>query len=1061
MTFRKSLPAILITFAVFVLLLIPRAQAQVSSTGAITGRVADPSNAVVPSANVTLRNDNTGEVRTTTTNAVGLYNFPLLPPGTYTLSVKKEGFQAATVNNIIVLVNTSTRSDVTLQLGLTSQSITVQAATMQVNTESPTLGIVIGPRPITELPLNGRDFMQLATLSAGVNPPAVQNGQSTTQSLSGGRPTLTVSVSGSREISPDFLFDGVPSKQDFYGAVGIEPPVDSIAEFKIQRGYFSPQYGLPAVINVVTKSGTNSFHGAAWEFFRNTTLNARNFFDVNRLPYHQNQYGANLGGPILRNKLLFFIDYEGFQVGQTNTAQGIEPTAAMLSGDFGGLAPVLDPSTYNPTTGQEQPFAGNVIPQSEISPFASKYERFIPLPNVPSAAPGAINYIANTQHLQKDNKFDVRTDFLKSEKDTIFGRFSFLNSGEEDTSIYPGGGGISPMHSRNAVLGWTHTFSPTLVNDFRMGLDRVFLFSATPINASSSPDWPTAFGLTNLNQIPACNGVPAVGISGFATYGFAFSNCIITGNTNKLFLDNVSYTHGRHNLTVGGQLIRINFRDIGSFTQNGNLNFTGQYTGDPVADFLLGAPANVSGEKPTSPTYRNGWWPDLYVNDDFHATRRLTLNLGLRWQYSEPLVEKYNNEFALNFTTGQEQRAGTDGVPRGVLTPQWADFAPRIGFAYSPRESWVIRSSYGIFFDRLPGNEWIWSSIGPPFLVGFSESGDPHVPTISIPGLFPAFTPNLQGASLFDLAGLNRKDPELMQWTYSVQHTLPGNILATVAYVGSKGTYLSKRVDANLDPSPPAPGDTRSVQQRRPFPQWSFILTDEGRANSEYNSLQVSVERQFSHGITFLTGYTWAHSDDNDSYDGKATRNYRPGDMDHGPSIFDIRQRFTASLSYPLPLGRNTAGLLKQAMGGWQIQSIVSLQTGLPFQVTTAADFSNTGAFWIPRPNRICDGNLAASQQTRLHWFNTSCFVNPPLNTYGNAGIGYLRTDGLTDVDLAILKDFPITEHTRLQFRAESFNTLNSVNFNQPGSTVGTPLFGVVTSAGSPRIIQFALKLIF
>ena len=1038
------------------------------TTGTISGTVTDPSGAPVPDVVLKLENAATGEARNGASGATGNYTFALVPPGTYRLNASKSGFGTVVVREIVVQVNSAVSTDITLGIAQISQEVTVMASPVEVDRQSASLGEVVQARQIVELPLNGRDFLQLATLSAGVNPPATQNGESTTQSLSGGRPSLTVSVSGSREISPEFLFDGIPSKQFFYGAVGIEPPVDSIAEFKIQRGYFSPEFGAPAAINVASKSGANAIHGAAWEFFRNDVLDARNFFDTSKPPYRQNQYGANAGGPVIKNKLFWFGDYEGFKVRQSGTAFNTVPTAAMLQGDFSGQPTIYDPQTYNAATNSRQPFPNNQIPADRISPFASTYNQFIPAPNsAPVASLGGANQFGQTQHILNDSKFDVRVDYSRSTTDTLMGRFSYLNSDESDGSILPYAGTISPLHSRNAVAGWTHVFSATLVNDFRVGLDRAFLNSATPQGAEANPDWPTKVGLQNLNQIKECNGVPAVGLSGYSTFGFAFANCIISGNTNKVVSDDLSYTHGRHTLTMGARLIRVNWRIIGSFTQNGSLNFTGQFTGDPsisaagnsAADYLLGAPANVSGEKPSQPTYRNAWWPNIYVNDNFQVTKNLTINVGVRWQFTPPPGEKYDNLFSFNFANGQLIRCGTSGIPGGCLSSHYLDFAPRVGIAYSPAKNWAIRTSYGTFFDRLPGNEWVWNSIGPPFLVGYSASSDPNVPTISIPTLFPAFSPDLQGSSLFDL--VDRKDPYLQQWTMSVQHTLPASIFLEAAYVGSKGTHLSKRVDANLDPAPPAPGDTRSVQDRRPYPQWGFILSDQGRASSEYEALQLTARKQYSYGLTFLFGYTWAKSLDNDSYDGKATRNYRPGDMDKGPSIFDLRQRFVGSVVYDLPIGKGMTGMSKRLIAGWQLNAILTLQSGLPFQVTTPDDPSNTGAFWIPRPNRVCDGNLPVSQRNPGQWFNTSCFTEPALNTYGNAGVGYLQTDGTKGLDFAIVKNFALVRESAIQFRAEGFNALNNVNFGRPGGTLGTPSFGQVLSAGDSRVIQFGLKLLW
>jgi len=1075
---RKLFSIMRLVFVIAVGLLcaqsIQRLDAQ-TTLGSILGTVTDPAGATVPDVTLKLQNLATGETRTGATGPTGDYIFALIPPATYTLTATRSGFATVVVENLILDVNQTLRHDITLALGLVSQQINVQANPVQVNSENAALGSVIESSDIVQLPLNGRDFMQLATLSAGVSPPATQNGMSVANLWDAGRSAMTIAVSGSREQAPDFLFDGIPSKEFFFGMVGIEPPVDSIAEFKIQQGYFSPEFGLPAAVNVVFKSGTNTVHGGAWEFFRNDVLDARNFFDINRLPYRQNQFGANVGGPAIKNKLFWFGDYEGYREIQTSTSYAIVPTPAQLAGDFSGLPTIYDPSTWNPATQTRQPFKNNQI--TSISSFAKVYDQFIPPPNsAPIAALGNANLVGPTRYILDDTKYDIRVDLTPSQKDAIFSRFSLWNSGQETGAIFPYGATTTPMRTRNAALGWTHVFSPTLVSNFRAGLDRVWYDGLGPEGATTYPDWPTKLGLTNLNAIPVCNSVPAVGLSLYSTFGYSNANCIVATNTDKVFSEAISYTRGRHTLSMGGEAIRINWNMIAAYLMNGSFTFTGQFTGNPAtkapgdatADYLLGDPAGVGSEGIKSPTYRTTWWPDLYINDDFKVTKKLTLNLGLRWQLTPPPPEKNNNVYALNFMTGAEVQCGTNGVPRGCISTHYADFAPRIGIAYALAKNWAVRVSGGTFYDRLPGNEWAWNSNGPPFANSYSATSDFYTPTISIPGLFPTYSPNVPGASQFDL--VDRKDPYVEQWTVSIEHTLPGRIFTEVAYVGSKGTHLSKRLDANLDPSPPALTDTRSVQERRPFPQWSFILTDQGRASSEYDGLQITVRKEYGHGLTFLSGYTWSKSLDNDSYDQRPSRNYRPGDMDKGRSVYDLRNRLTASAVWDLPFGNGLTGLGKRVAQGWQINGILTLQGGLPFQVATSDDPSNTGSFWLPRPNRICNGNLPVSQRIPSHWFNVGCFVEPAFDTYGNAGVGYLDTDGTKDVDFSVVRNFVIHENLRLQFRAEAFNLLNSVNFGQPGAGFAagsgaagqvSSVYGVVSSAGAPREIQFALKLMW
>lgn len=1044
---------ILLIAASIVTVAIGRVSAQ--TTGSISGVVHDPTTLALPDAKLQLRNVSTGAIRNNSTDAAGSYSFALVLPGTYELTVEKSGFSTLLIKDILVQVNSAVREDCALQLSGTTQQVTVTANPVAVNEETATLGEVINSSEITSLPLNGRDFLQLGTLTAGTYTPAPS---SIAEALSGGRSGMTLSVSGSREVSSEFLLDGISSKLDVYGSLGVEPSVDAIAEFKIQEGYFSPQFGLPAVVNVVMKSGTNRFQGAAWEFLRNDVLDARNFFDTSRQPYRQNQFGADIGGPVLKDKLFFFGDYEGLRIRESFTQFARVPTAAELQGDFSG-----DPTIIDPSTGM--PYSGNKIPSSEIVSFAQKFNQFIPAPNsTPVAALGGANFFGTRQHIQNDNKYDGRIDFTKSAKDTFFGRFSIYDSGEDDTSILPGQGESTPKYARNFVLAWTHVFGSNVVNSFRAGLDRAFQNVDTADDANS-PNWANVVGLSNLNQIPACNAVPSVTLATYQIFGFSFGNCIIYGNTNKVFLDSLALVHGRHNITIGGQLTRENLRDIGAFNQNGSFQFTGQYTGNSAADYLIGSPFFVSGSAPQSPLYLLSWEPNVYANDDLHLTRNLTVNLGLRWEFVKPPIEKNNHAGYLDFQTGQILYAGQDGVSRGVLYPNYADFAPRFGFAYAPFDNWVIRGSYGIFWDAMPGGEKAWIGVGlPEFTASYAAVGGTTVSGINVSTLFPTVTPSPQGgpgSTIFILAGdRHRSDAYLQQWTLDMQHVLRGNTFLQAAYVGTRGTHLSTRLDPNQALTPPPPGDNTPLSQRIPFPHFGLILDNEASGNSYYHSLQLTARRQMSRGLAFLSAYTYSSSVATDGTWGSFL--YRPNLLQRGRDPDNPRHRFVTSFNYNLPFGTHASGFARQAIGGWSANGILTLQSGFPFSVGTITDQSNTGVVLAPpEPNRTCNGNLSGGARSRLRWFDTNCFVLPPYDSFGNAGINYLYGPGTRNLDFAIFKSFPVYESQQLEFRAEFFNAFNFTNFGNPGATLGTPTFGVIGSAGPPREIQFGLKYLF
>jgi len=1039
------------------------------STGSLVVAVSDSSGAAIPDVRLQLTNEATGLSRAAPSSREGTYTFDVLPPGVYTLRAERGGFSTVVIAGISVRVDTVSHQDVNLKVASAQEQVNVQAQTAQVIVDSASLGEVVGTQTITDLPLNGRDFLQLATLTAGVSPPVKPVGginpfQSVAQGFSALRPTLVVSVSGVRESSEDFLIDGVPSRNQFYGAVSLQPPVDSIAEFKIQRGYFSPEFGQPAVVNVVTKSGGNALHGTLWEFFRNDVLDARSFFDQQKLPWRQNQFGANIGGHLIHDKLFWFADYEGTRERQFRQQFATVPTAAERAGDFTGMATIYDPATYNPGTGTKQPFPNNIIPSNRISTFSTLYDRFLPMPNSPTlAAEGNANLVGQITETLNADKWSVKLDYVASQKDSMFGRFSFQNSGDIITSLFPTQGQTSPLDSRNAALGWTHVFSPNLVNQFRAGMDISSQAQGGPLPEANAQDWPTYLGLKNLNKIPVCNAAPSVSILGFTTGGVANGNCIIPSSVIKLFSDNLSLIRARHNLTLGGVFTRQYFRDISSLGALGSFSFTGAYTGTGFADYLLGNPFVAIGAQPASPVYLLGYEAEVYANDDFKITRKLTLNYGVRWQLSPPMLEKYNHLGVFDPATGDIRVAGQDGNSRRLLTTFYHDFAPRVGFAYAPVENWSIRSSYGIFYDRPPGNDLVWNSIKWPFQNSSAFVGDPNVPSINISTLFPVNPPGqpaATGTSLFNYAD-RKGDPYLQQWTLSIQHSLPGAVLLEAAYVGSRGNRLSKRMDDNVAPLP-QPGDTRPVQERRPYPQWSFILDDKGVGISKYNGLQLTLRKNYSHGLTVLGGYTWSRSMDTDSFDSRASRNYYAAYNDYGRSTFDLRNRLTASISYDLPSGAHWSPVTKRLFGGWQAAGIVTLQSGIPLMPLEPFDQSNTGVTvgWA-RPNQICNGNLPPSQRKPSEWFNTSCFVQAAPNTYGDAGTNFLDGPGYSDYDLSAIKNFKVRERAEIQFRAEFFNALNHPNFGVPGYERGLPGFGQITSAYPGRNIQFALKVAF
>ncbi len=573
----------------------------------LLGTVADASGAAVVGASVQLVNEGTNELRKAVSDSEGGYHFTQLPVGVYTLTVESPGFQKVTVTGIALKVDDRRREDVSLSVGEVTQEVTVAAAAAAVNSTNATIGEVITQKPIVDLPLNGRNFLQLAQLTPGTIPPVLQNGEDTTSSFNGNRSNLSVGISGTRQVSGAYLFDGVLGREEFYGAVAIQPVLEGIAEFKIMRGYFAPEFGSPAIVSVVSKSGTNNWHGAVWEFLRNDRLDARNTFDMvtRKPPFRQNQFGGSIDGPIIKDKLFLHFDHEQLRVRQSFSQNLLVPTSAMLAGDFRGFNPIYDPATANASK-IKQPFPNNIVPADRIGAFAQKYNEFLLTssisPRDPNVVRTGINYFGSQRVITDEIKFGGRIDYLLSAKDRVFGRMTYDETDQTNLSPQRGSARIFPLHSRNAVLSWSRVVSANTVNDLRVGFDRAFIHAGGPV-PGENPNWPAFFGLKNIATSPRCSGVPIVRLQEYGAWGFPSGSCINSTNQNLFVFDNASLVKGRHTITFGGELERVNLRHEVAFGPQGDFTFTGQFseaydganrvanTGNAVTDYLLGWPS--------------------------------------------------------------------------------------------------------------------------------------------------------------------------------------------------------------------------------------------------------------------------------------------------------------------------------------------------------------------------------------------------------------------------------------------------------------------------------------
>jgi hypothetical protein len=1045
--------------SMFLLMIVPMSNCLAqTSTGQIVGHVADVNGAVLPDVNVSATNTATGFLRTTLTNNIGAYTLTGLPPGSYDISAEKSGFDKNVITGIVLKIDQELDQTIVLKVGQVSQQVTVQAQALQLDVNNPSLGQVITTRQVLELPLDGRGFLQLAGLAVGTTDPG--NGQGDSQTGFAKRQNVLISVSGQREQTSDIRIDGIPSKDMIYGPIGLQLSIDAIGEFNVQEGYGPPDQGVAGRVNTVTKSGTNSFHGSAFEFLRNDVLDARTYFErTTKLPFHQNQFGGSAGGPILKDKLLIFGDYEGLRIRQPTPGLGTVPPPAEVNGDFSSVTtPIIDPSTG-------LPFPGNIIPTTRISNFAAKYSALIPPPNTT----GSVNRIVSLASDRNDDQGTLRVDYNPSANDSIFGRYTRGASSILSGGFAPDSDINSPLNADNVAAAWTHIFSPSLLNSFKVGLNRVifnpFLPETPPAGLTS-----TDLGFTNITSLSGCAAAPSVSLTGYSGFG-STTLCIILLTNNYHWIDSLSWDKGHHRANFGFELIHIFSRQSVGVNAPGKLSFTGQFTGNSVADYLLGIPFSASAQNFSRKPDTTGLWPAIYASDEYQLSPRLTLTYGLRWEYFQPLASKDHSlaSFYPDVPGGgwlYEPGSGLGNIgtigPKGLLHPDYENFAPRVGVAYKATDKLSVRSSYGIFYQTPPGNQYEFQDSGPPFVQSSALVSNSLKPTLFIDagGFFPTQPPPYSGANVSGFGyDSHARTAYLQAWTLSLQQQLSGNFMLEEAYIGSKGTHLDKRDDINRSTTPPPPGFNGNLQTFRPYPNFNSMLFIHNNSPSNYNALGIKLNGRLKQ-LALLASYTWSRSMDGDSYDNKSCRCYIFGQTDYARSQFDQRQRLSVSLVYQIPRVPIDNSLAKAVLNNWEVTGITTLGSGFPFSVNTSVDYSNRpSVYGWNEAALLCNGNLSPGQRKPLEWFNKSCFGKPALNTLGNSGFNNLDGPGLINQDLGVFRNFKIHESLTFQFRSEFFDVFNHPAFEFPDHTLEDSTFGQVLASLPGRQIQFAAKL--
>ena len=1044
--------------AVFVLsglaLLPAPAAAQQADNAVIVGTVVDESGAPVPGAPVVVTHVATGVSTSVVTNHLGQYRTPPLRIGGYDISVELEGFQRFVHTSVVLSIGDVRNVDVVLKVGALTDTVTVKADASPLNTSDSTVGTVITNREIRALPLNGRDYLQLASLSAGTGAQASQG----------------VVIGGQSGTAAAFLLDGHDNnnQQITTGHSGqkevVKPSVDAIEEFKVVTNGYAAEFGRSSsgVISVSLKSGTNTLHGSAFEYARDDRFDEKDYFASTKADYNRHQYGGSLGGPVLHNRTFFFGDVERTRIRRETATVSTLPTDAARQGIF--TRTIVDPLT-------RQPFPGNVIPADRVDPASARILGYVPAAQTAAAVD---NFVYNSPSDQDDTKWDVRLDHTISPSQSVYLRASTQRNDIAATSPLPrdaagnfvsGGGGELSDH-RSVVFVHNRVWSPTIISSARVGWNRITWDETVP-------DQPLrGLGLPGVDSTQP--GFSQIAITGYRSLGVSNVPNADDSTTAQISAD-LTWSHGAHTVKTGVQAYRLSIDFLSSQRSSGIFNFNGQYTGDAFADFLLGYASSSSLSKWATLNY-DAPYTHLFAQDDWRVSRRLTLNLGLRYEIDLPPVDEH--DAIANFDLDTDPAAprivlaGEEGDDRRGRSLQGINrrlVAPRGGFAYSlPGDKTVVRGGVGLFYGNMITVGGMSSlEINPPNHLRIARTTDRTVPSIFLSQGFGENPLVASNARDVNLVSWDRSDrwPTATQWNLNVQRELPARFVVEVGIQGNDLENNWRSIDGN--PAPPGPGNinSRRLYRTAAIPGTSDVVTlaNVTRIQKDgwfrYRALQTKLEKRFGHGLSALAAYAWSR-----------TRALEGGYQDFtnqaaeaGPASTDRTHHFVASGVYELPFGRDRRfgsqwrGWADAVLGGWSVSPILTLTSGAPLDLSVNGNPSNSNG--TDRPNVVGDWRL--DEPTAERWFDTSAFVANAPYTFGDAPKNLLRGPGYANLDIVIRKAFRLSQRVTADLRFESFNAANRVNFGNPNTQLGNPSFGRISSAGSPRNNQIAVRLQF
>lgn len=1089
-------------------------------TGAITGSVTDPSGSIIPNAKVTATNQGTNISSETQTNESGFYNLPFLPIGDYSLTISVSGFKKSTLGPFKLEVNQIARVDVKMEVGDTTQTVEVKDIAPILQTESTATGDSLSASKLTALPLNGRNFASLTLLIPGAisTSPNAMNTSGRFQG-SGSRPQ----VNGNREQTNNFLLDGIDVNDSIDNRIGYQPSVDALEEVKVITGNGGAEFGNVggAIVNMSIKSGTNQYHGNVFEFLRNDKLDSNGFFRNKslspRAPFKRNIFGGTFGGPIKRDKAFFFMDYEGTMQRSSGASTASVAKAAWRTGDLSDWLKLSTPQIVrDPTTGatlaERTPFANNQIPASRITnPVAKKLfsdALYYPLPN--QAGSGALgitnNYQAGTASLLNNHQADLKLDYRLSDKDNISGRWS-IGRYETYGSLNPlieqlPGGTTGP--TQTAVINWNRTFTTTIVNEFRVGFSRIGIDDIVVDWSGKLAKGNADFGIAGGQPIP---GLSSVNLGDGLTSVGSGASIGSTMDNKYQYFDNLTWVKGRHLIKMGGSAVRYqqNRYYAGNNGALGIFTYSNVYSGVNYGDFLLNALNSKGRGSVTGKWGHRSWRSSLFFQDDYKLRSDFTLNLGLRWEFAQPIYEVADRQVNIDTYTGKLLYAGKDGNSRALYRPYYKQFQPRLGFAWTPgmlHNKMVMRAGYAFtsFMEGTGAN--LRLPLNPPFFLESNVTYDARTPgDISVgftdvaasgvlSGPRTGSTPFYQGRAWDQ----DLKPQFTQQYNFSLEYQVSNTWSLTTAYVGQKGTHLVVPHEANQPKA--GVGDYANwapINDRRPLaaalPNVGNIALTEGSARSSYNALQMSTRKRLSQGFEFLGSYTFSKTMmDNLGYygcgsvnsDGAYWQNAYDRLANRGPACFDSKNNFTLGGLYNLPIGKgqkwgsNMNKLADLIVGGWNLNYFFSAHSGFPVTIT-ARDNTNQAVRGNIRAMRYRDFVIQGNRTVDTFFGTGFTFCGDGINDgtcaygqgangqFGSAGVGTERAPSFFNMDASIGKKFNVTERQYFDFRMELFNALNHVSWGPPARAINSPSnFGQITGQiQNPRNIQFGLKYYF